>query len=169
MPWRRIETFSTEPYGVSTNSMDAAGREPSPSIRWIFLHSRSGAYFFTNSRISSSEVSGAMFPIQSFMLASLAIEFRDFGRTKAELLDLDQTPPQSGDHRCGACATQEQAQLGVPVQQRGQRLHCSGPPDVRQSLAKKNDPQWGHLSRRKPGLAIDAAVPAVFSFRFPVA
>src|SRR5687767_1449092 len=47
--------------------METAGREPSPSTLWIPFTSRSGAYFFSSPRISSSEVSGAMFPIHSFM------------------------------------------------------------------------------------------------------
>ena len=67
------EIFSTEPKGVPANSSIAAGREPSPSTRWIFMHSRSGAYFLTNSRISSSDVPGAMLPIHSFMVVMCAL------------------------------------------------------------------------------------------------
>src|SRR6185369_4389 len=55
--------------------MDAPGRVPSPSTRWIALISRVGAYFVTNARISSSVVSGAMFPIHSFMSAMSASIF----------------------------------------------------------------------------------------------
>src|SRR6185369_288767 len=55
--------------------MDAPGRVPSPSTRWIALISRAGAYFMTKARISSSVVSGAIFPIQSFMSVSRASIF----------------------------------------------------------------------------------------------
>ena len=69
MPCKRAAALCSVAGGLPSHSIIAAGREPSPSTRSIPAQRSPGAYFPIKAVSSSSLVPGAMFPIQSLIVA----------------------------------------------------------------------------------------------------